>query len=335
MFQEINDNLTDFGDLVSVELWSQLCDNVNHLLDAVPVGTITPILHGLAGVPVPDINIWQECDGTAITHPLSPIRNTLSPDYKTDGRYMRMFTNPGDIGNFDGANVKNLSHNHTGQTGFNADLATNADTDNDYWTALTHTHSISSDLGFYNFEPIHCKIKHYIKINETNSVYGTKFKDLEKDFSTSIAQALWIKQSNDINALDLCYPIGMLLFMVNSQSNLPSTPDLNFWQLCDGSTVSNVLSPVNGQVLPDLRNKFIRHPQSGDPIFDINGQATINLAHSHGGGVGFTSDRNDFQLDNGDERYGAENHNHTLGSGLGVIDTTPYYLELQIYTRIV
>lgn len=335
MFIQIDDNQTDFGDLVSVELFGQLADNINHLIDAMPVGTIIPILHGLPGVPTPDADIWQECDGTTITHPLSPIRNTIAPDYKTEGRYMRMFTNAGEIGNFGGGNTKNLSHNHGGQTGENGGMSDNADTDDDFWTGKNHSHSISTDLGIYNFEPIHVRIKHYIKINVSNSVNASKFRDLEKDFSTSIAQALWLKASQNINSLNKAYPVGMLLFMVNSQSNLPATPNLGFWQLCDGSVVSNANSPLNGQTLPDLRNKFIRHPQAGDILFSTAGQDTVNLSHSHGGSTGSASDRNDFQLDNGGEVMEAGDHSHSIGSAIGVVSTVPSYLELQCYVRIV
>lgn len=335
MFIQIDDNQTDFGDLVSVELFGQLRDNINHLIDAMPVGTIIPILHGLTGVPTPDSNIWQECDGSAITHPLSPIRNTIAPDYKTEGRYMRMYTNPGEIGNLSGSNTKNLSHNHGGQTGINGAIPQNADTDDDFWTAKDHTHSISSALGVFNFEPLHCRIKHYIKINLSNSVYAYKYSVLEKDFSTSIAQALSIKDAHNINSLDKAYPVGMLLFMVNSQSNLPSTPDLSFWQLCDGSTVTNTLSLLNGQTLPDLRNRFIRHPQASDSPISMGGQDSVNLLHDHGGNTGSTSDRNDFQLDGGGEMFEASEHSHTISSSLGTTSTVPEYLELQLYVRII
>lgn len=335
MFVQLDDNITDFGDLVSVEMFMQLCDNINHLIDAMPVGTIIPILHGLPGVPTPDANIWQECDGAPVTHSLSPIRNTNTPDYKTDGRYTRMFTNIGEVGNFSGSNFKNLAHDHGGQTGPNPGIPDNADTDDDFWTGKDHTHSISNDLGTYNFEPVHIRIKHYIKINNSNSVYATKFRDLEKDFSTSIAQALWIKAAQNINSLNKSYPVGMLMFMVNSQSALPATPDLNFWQLLDGSTVSNVNSPLNGVTLPDLRNKFIRHPQAGDSLFSIGGQDSINLGHNHGGQTGTTDDRNDFQLDNGGEQYEAGPHSHSIGGALGVVSIIPSYFEVQCYIRIV
>ena len=260
MFIEINDNLADFGDLVSVEFFGQLGDNINHLIDALPVGSIVPIAHGFPGVALPDADIWQECDGSMIVHPLSPIRNTVAPDYKTDGRYMRMFDTIGEVGNFGGSNTKNLGHSHGGETQDNPGMATNADTDNDFWSGKNHRHSISADLGIVNFEPVHHKVKHYIKINNSNSVNATRFADLEKDFNTTISQALWLKAAQNINSLDKAYPIGMMLFMINSQSNLPSTPDASRWQLCDGSVVSNANSPLNGETLPDLSNKFLRHP---------------------------------------------------------------------------
>lgn len=335
MFVQINDNITDFGDLVSVELFGQLCNNINHLIDAMPVGTIIPILSGLAGCPTPDIDIWQRCDGAMITHPLSPLRNHASPDYETDGRYMKCYNNIGDVGNYDGSNTKNLAHSHGGMTGMNPSMESNADTDDDFWTGKEHAHPISSDLSTYNFEPVHIRIVHYIKINNTNSVLAGKFKDLEKDFSTSIAQALWIKAGQNINSLDKSYPVGMVLFMFNSQSNLSETPNSSFWQALDGSTVSNVNSPLNGVTLPDFSNQFMRHPKSGESEFSIGGQNSVNLSHSHGGATGNANDRNDYQMDNGGDNAESDNHYHSIGSDLSTTSTIPSYAELQCYIRIV
>jgi hypothetical protein len=335
MFIQLDDNVTEFGDLVSVELFGQLRDNINHLIDAMPVGSIIPILVGIPGVPTPDPNIWQECDGTTITHPLSPIRNTVAPDYKTLGRYMRMYSNAGEIGNLSGSNTKNLTHSHGGQTDTNPGIPQNADTDNDFWTAKDHTHSIQSGLGIYNFEPIHIRVKHYIKINIGHTSYSSRYSDLEKDFGTSIAQALGNKDKDNINALNKSYPVGVLLYMINSQDNLPTTPDLNFWQLCDGSVVSNPNSPLDGQTLPDFRNKFIRHTRASETDLTQGGQDTVNLAHNHGGQTGITNDRNDFQLDNGGEMMEGEDHSHSISTSLGVTSTVPAHLEMQIYVRIV
>lgn len=332
----IDDNLSEFGDLVSVELAQQLFDNINHLFDAMPVGTILPILYGLPGVPMPDTTIWKECDGTLIEDPLSPLRNTLTPDYVTQGVYMRCYGTIGNVGNFGGSNTKNLTHSHGGSTGSNPSMESNADTDNDFWTGKNHTHPIFDDLGTYSFEPIHIRIKHYIKVRDTNEALGGKFKTLEKDFGTSIAQALWLKAARSVNALDKCYPVGAVLFMFNAQDNLPAQPDPAYWQLMDGGTVINPNSPLLTQVLPNVDNLFIRHPKTSEVVFSVAGSNTINLGHNHSGETGYSNDRNDFQMDGGGERAEAENHRHTISSDLGAtLDIIPLYTQVQCYVRIV
>jgi hypothetical protein len=164
LFNEVDDNITDAGDLVSSEVFSVLADNVNYLIDSMPVGSIICILDGFPGVPTPDPTIWRECDGSEITEGTSPIRDQPAPNYADEGRYMRAYTNAGSIGNFGGANEKNLSHSHGGFTD-NYVPPNISESDNEYPSPTTHRHSMPTDLNTpINFEPPHFRVKHYVKI---------------------------------------------------------------------------------------------------------------------------------------------------------------------------
>lgn len=334
MFLQIDDDSAKFGALVSVELFNQLTTNINYLIDSLPIGCVIPVLTGFPGVPVPDSNLWQECNNTPIANPLSPMHNTHAPNYTDEGRYTKNYTSFGDVGNYGGGNIKNLAHSHGGQTEENPSMDTNADTDDDFWTGKNHRHSISSDLGSYNFEPEHIRVKHYIKIADSNNVNAIRFKDMQTDFGTTIAQALWINASKNINSLDKAYPIGMVMYFYATQANLPSLPDPAYWQLLNGSVVTNVNSPLVGQTLPNFSHLFLRHPMPLETPLTTGGSNSINLAHNHGGQTGVTNDRNDFQLDNGGERAEADNHFHTISSDMGTYSTVPSYVELQCYVRI-
>lgn len=165
-FAAIDDTASKPGTLVSAETFGQLADNVNHLVDASPVGTIAMIMVGLTGCPTPDPTIWQVCNGAAITDVNSPLKGTNTPNYvDTIGRYMKGYSALGTVGNYGGSNTKNLAHAHGGSTGVMNPTQNVADTDDDFITPNPHAHGIDSDLSAaQNVEPVHYRIAHYIKI---------------------------------------------------------------------------------------------------------------------------------------------------------------------------
>lgn len=173
-FTEINDNVADAGDLISVEAFQVIANNINALIDSMPPGTIIPILTGFTGVPTPNPLLWQLCDGAPITNPDSPLRGQNTPDYVDPaagpiggGRYMRGYINAGTIGNYGGTNQGNFAHSH-GDGGFTQDKSTpvaNSDSDNDFMSVLGHKHSIPVGLTqLIDMQPPYICVHHYIKI---------------------------------------------------------------------------------------------------------------------------------------------------------------------------
>ena len=162
-----------------------------------------------------------------------------------------------------------------------------------------------------------------------------KFSDLQKDFGTSISESLWIKMAQLQNYVNLSFPVGMLMFFEQTQSNLPSPPDSNYWKYCDGTAVTNINSPLLGVVVPDLRGKFWRAAGSTDILLSTGGANTGNFAHNHGGFSGFTYPFGTINLDNGGERVSPDNHRHTIGTSLGISSIVPPYHEVQVYVRVV
>jgi hypothetical protein len=163
-----------------------------------------------------------------------------------------------------------------------------------------------------------------------------KFVPAEKDEFSSIAQANWQKMSQLMEYLNRSYPIGMLLFFMATQDELPELPDPKYWQLADGSVVANSNSPLNGQTLPDLRDRFIRHPTTGEPALTYGGNPTVNTPHDHGGQTGFTSDVGASNLDSSNAVTGPVGyHNHSIGGSSNTNHSTiPQFRYLQVYVRI-
>ncbi len=161
-----------------------------------------------------------------------------------------------------------------------------------------------------------------------------RFTALEMDAYTSIAEALWKRAAQTQKYIEQSYPVGMLLMFHETQSNLPHAPDAKYWQLLDGSAVSNANSPLNGVTLPDLRDMFFRHPGTGEVVMAVAGSDSVNLAHTHGGVTGSTDDGAFGQNDGGDHQD-ARAHTHSLSSALTTTSKLPKYIALKLYVRIV
>lgn len=164
-----------------------------------------------------------------------------------------------------------------------------------------------------------------------------KFITLNTDFGTSIAKALWFQAGQMIEYANQSYPLGMLMFFQADQPNMPaSTPDPKYWKYMDGTVVVNTDSPFNGLAVPDLRNKFIRHPISGEVVLSSAGSDTLNLTHDHGGVTGITDDSFLPHADNDTrDRPSPFRHAHTISNPSTVVSIIPPTRTVQIYMRIV
>lgn len=102
----------------SEEFYKKVALNNNWALDLRPVGTIIFVNINQEGGGIPDLTIYQECNGSEITNPNSPLRSiginqNFVPNFSD--RYLRfsddLNTNPEG-----GSQEHNLMHNHA--TGF-------------------------------------------------------------------------------------------------------------------------------------------------------------------------------------------------------------------------
>lgn len=164
----------------------------------------------------------------------------------------------------------------------------------------------------------------------------TPLRSLQYDFATSIAQALWAKAKQITDYTNAAVPVGMLLYVYATQTNLPSLPDSKYWQLCDGSVVTNSLSPMVGQTLPDLRGVWLKHPAAGSSPFSTGGTTSVVLTHSHTGQTESASDRLTLTAKAGGDFASGGDHQHDIAVDLvGTFVLTPPTQLLQIYVRIV
>jgi len=166
---QIDDDRAEFGIIASQELAGELSQNISAMDLLIPLGEVVPIATGIAGVPTPDPNVWQECNGSEITNPNSPLRSIggtqrFTPDMVD--RYIKVPTIFGESGLTGGENeTDDLEHDHEGVTG---DFTSAEDVDQSsalQESAFVHNHTISTELsGPINIEPPFVTVKFFMRI---------------------------------------------------------------------------------------------------------------------------------------------------------------------------
>jgi hypothetical protein len=72
-------------------------------------------------------------------------------------------------------------------------------------------------------------------------------------------------------------PVGSVISWWGNAASPPSG-----WKVCDGTAVSDTGSPLNGQSVPDLRNRFVRGASGDVRTTPVSGGAdTVDLTHRH------------------------------------------------------
>lgn len=166
-FLQLDDDYAKYGEIVSVELLQSIRTALDYINAALPVGDVFPIMTNIPGVTI-NPKILQECNGSEITDPDSPLRSLPSSPRFTPNlvdRYIKFPATIGVVGNSGGQNTRSdLGHSHGGQTGIH-DFSDDSDTDTDRFAATGHLHGMNSDLtATYNVEPPYYTVKFYMRI---------------------------------------------------------------------------------------------------------------------------------------------------------------------------
>jgi hypothetical protein len=130
--------------------------------------------------------------------------------------------------------------------------------------------------------------------------------------------------------LDLA-PVGTIIF-VNSNQLGGGQPSSSFWQVCDGSEITNPNSPLrslglNLRYTPNLKNKYPcgAEFENSNPEY---GSHEHQLAHSHS--TGGASSQGGGLEEKGDKRR-REPHSHTLRTQYNNQNDAPTIVESPAY----
>lgn len=122
--------------------------NLNTLGNMLPLGHVATVNTNQAGVPPIDTSMYQYCDGSEITNPLSPLRSIgLSLNFTPN--MVNKFPRGAALatGNATGGDTAwNLAHNHGGNTTAAGGGATDCEEGDEQRTSTEHTHTIAASL---------------------------------------------------------------------------------------------------------------------------------------------------------------------------------------------
>lgn len=128
---------------VHEELKRKVIHNFNFIGSLVPIGQIILINVNQPGVPYPDPNYFQLCDGTQIVHPSSTLYGQYTPNWTE--RFIRLAVDPRDNSQ-GGNNIFSFKHKHGGATGtFNPDRRV-GDEGDERLESRPHSHGIGDSL---------------------------------------------------------------------------------------------------------------------------------------------------------------------------------------------
>lgn len=167
------------------------------------------------------------------------------------------------------------------------------------------------------------------------SVKPEQLRGLETDFGSSISASIWRKIINNHAWVEKSIPIGMIMFfyeqITEADGDPKDPPNSDIWLFCDGSTISDSDSPLDGQKIPDLRNYFLK----GSETYGLTGgQSTLNIQHNHGGQTGVVDDTQGFVADTGNDHDTGAPHSHSIDTRWSSAEPIiPKYFELQPYIR--
>lgn len=168
-FNKIDTDDLNYGSIISYEVATELKDNIDLLSLVVPIGEIVPIAVDIPGVPTPDPNIFQECNGLEITNENSPLRSIgdqirFVPDMRE--RYVKIPITFGESGVAGGLNDSYIfRHNHGGKTGTHSAPEDGDPSSSQRMAARVHDHAIDYDFDYpMNVEPPFYTLKWFMRI---------------------------------------------------------------------------------------------------------------------------------------------------------------------------
>jgi hypothetical protein len=161
-------------------------------------------------------------------------------------------------------------------------------------------------------------------------------KQLETDFGSTTSKYIWRKVMLWQLWMSRSIPVGSIISFFGSTTFANGDPLVgakeNYWQWCNGSAISNASSPLNGQTIPDFREKFLK---GSSTIGSLGGQSTINLLHQHSGFTGLENQVGGNGGDNGGDETAGTVHNHPIDIELSSVENViPPYSEVQYYMRV-
>lgn len=167
----------------------------------------------------------------------------------------------------------------------------------------------------------------------------TPLDDIAADLGDLVSVELFAGIATNLNYLIDCVPPGKIAGIMYGLPGVPA-PDPKYWQLCDGSEITDADSPLRGGFTRDMATagRYLRGYDSIGNVGNTGGANTKNLQHNHTGATSIIAgiDPEQFKTDSdNDEFNGSPFHTHTVANDLGTaINFEPPHVRVLFYLKI-
>lgn len=157
--------------------------------------------------------------------------------------------------------------------------------------------------------------------------------DSLKNFGSLVSIELFSQLAQAANAGLECTGIGEVAVILEIPGMTPAL-DPTIWVPCEGGFVNEPLSPINGQPIPDERDRFLKGADSLGTSGTLGGSNTHNFQHNH---TGFTEDAptGGTIADESDGYWVSVPHKHSIPSDLATpVNWEPRHLRVRHFLKI-
>lgn len=165
----------------------------------------------------------------------------------------------------------------------------------------------------------------------------TPIVEEEVHYPHTVSEEVVRKLAHNMNLLGKLCPLGSIRAIQLNQHGVQA-PDPILLQLCDGSEITNPISPLRTVGLaqkftPNMTGRMVRG--APDTVSNnFGGNFTIDLSHDHNGNTGLSG--GSIKGEEGDEKTSRQNHRHPIVTDMSNVEpVNPCSQLLAFYMKVV
>jgi hypothetical protein len=321
----------DLSTTVATALWKKVAGVQEYLNASVPIGKIIWFRAIQDLLPeMPDPKYWKELDGTVVSNVNSPFNGWTTPNLA--GYFLKHPSGVEANQAASGSDTRNLGHNHGGHDIDRRKLRQQRSRRQrrEAGTVLPRPHD-----RYLVEHPRHQAAVPRPALFHEDRLMTT---DLDDDLGTAgalVSVEAFSGLSDNCNQFIDSVGVGEICAVIVLDGLTPE-PDPSIWALCEGGTVSDERSPLRGQAIPDMRDRYLKGASSPATSGITGGANSYDLTHNHTGFTQVTDSgpRDVDRIEIGSRYNEGAPHRHSLPSALSAVSFEPKHFTVKHYLKI-